>query len=568
MNKKVAFGFFSENMSYPCSMLAKIVQDEGWEPTLLYFEDLIEHDEVVKRLKEAAPDVIAVSCRTFERNQGIKVGRAAKELGIPIIIGGIHATSCSDDLQQTELFNVIVKGDGAGVIVDLLWNAPMMSNEIVHGKKHPDPRKYIYRVFSESQIQHIIKTKNLEILTSFGCPWECTYCANTSDGMKGFLKLPLEETLGEMARLVRLYDVKTILINDDTFGLSIKRVKEFRRIIEEQGLELTFRIQTRVDCFSEEHAKEYKRIGVNDILFGIETPSQKLSDFLDKRISTEDIYKAVDVCRKYKLPFNTNLIFGLPKMDEEDYQAAVDFVNETKPDNLTIYYFIPLPGSVLFPYCVENDHMPDGFNFEEFYDIRTVGDGIRETPGKLKNIDYDMARRYFEIIDNRESNAAKTTIIDVAKKCDDKKWVIFGTQRYFRSCIELLTHHEWKNCMGYFDYAEASELLGGGTYVARGLGHGAGKHLIARGQKQKQVGTDIRQFDPHTEEPPERIIVTVPLDVTFFAHTLPIIKEYIGEDFDGDIVSASTFTMITTDADRIGFDMSRGDFFSLEQMSA
>lgn len=539
MAKKLVLGFFSEDMSYVCSILATVAKDEGWEPVLIYFEDSISEEDAKNRLESEKPDLVALSIRTFERNTSLRVARGAKKLGIPTIVGGIHATACPNDLKDTGLFSAVVVGDGMGIFPDLLLNFENFSNEIIYGKKEPDITKYIYRHFSESQIEHIKKTKNIELLTTFGCPWECGYCANSSDGMKGFIKLPLRLVLEELGRLCNLYDVKTVLVLDDTFGISIRRVKEFREIIEDLGLELSFRIQTRVDCFSEEHAKAYQRIGVTDILFGVETPSQKLSDFLNKEIDVEDIYKAADLCRKYKFPFKPNLILGLPTQDEEDYEEAVRFVEKTKPDNLSMYYFIPLPGSTLYGYCIENGYMPDNWSFDDFYDYQTVGDGIRETPGKLKKIDYELAKSYFQKMDNREDKVAKIQILEVAKKCEGKKWLLFGTQRYFKSCAEILSNKVWKNCLGYYDYSDES--------------HDTRKFRVL-----------MKKYDPNQDSLPEMIVVTVPLDVTFFAHTLPIINETF--DFEGQIISASTFIEITSDSEKVGFDTKTGDFFTLADL--
>ncbi len=510
---KLLFGFFMDDMSYPASILSSLAINKGWEVEFLFVDNNTNDLEIEERIVEGKADLVALTFKTFERNKAFQVAKIAKALGVKIVGGGSHPSACPQDVVSSGLFDGVVVGDGMGVFEEILESFNSLKGEIITGRKHQDITAYTKRFFSESQKERIKKSKELDVFTSLGCPFSCHFCANN----KGFMKLPIKAVVDEIVKARELFAIENISIKDDTFTYSKARIREFQKLIEENGITLNYpTVSTRVNTFSDEIAEELVALGVESIYFGIETASPKLLKFLNKQATAEEAYRAAAICKKHGLAFKASLLFGVPTQDKEDYEATLDFVKEVKPALMTIFYFVPFPGSHMFDYCIENGYMPDDYSFDNYLSIDPNSSnfkGIRENTGKLKKIDYEMATEYMDKIRNIEQQTRDSIIIKTAHLADETKWILFGTSHYFNCVLESLSNTQWKNCLGYYDYNESAF-------------------------KHREFSINIPKYNWNdAREEPETVVVTTHNGMMFNKIISPLLKD----KFKGRILSVATY---------------------------
>ncbi|MBF0436077.1 MAG: radical SAM protein [Magnetococcales bacterium] len=454
MKKKLLFGFFSETFSFPASILSSLAIEANWECDLVFFDIADTEQEIANKIEQSKPDLVALTLRTFERNQAVRVAQIAHTMGCKVIAGGSHPTVCPDDLGKKPFFDGVVIGDGVGVFQQILSDYQNLSGQQIIGKPHQDLSKYYAnRLFTEKQIEEIRKSKMHYILTSMGCPFECTFCAS-----QPYKPFQLQDVINEIIQFVNEYGVERIVIFDDTFGLNLKRVKKFRKLLHEANVSPIFSLQMRASIFSEEFAKEFVAMGVTELGFGLETVSEKLLKFLNKKATVEDAYKSIEICRKYNLFPKINLLFGLPTQDQEDYENTLKFVKEMKPDAIFQHFYVPLPGSELYRYCIDHGYMPDDLSFDNYFGIdpkQKEFKGLLSNSGMLKNIDYDMASYYMNEIKRVTEDRLSPTILAKARIADEKNWILFGAGDYFHRVLEILSRHQWKNFLGYVNSSPA-----------------------------------------------------------------------------------------------------------------
>ena len=521
---KIVFGIFSDPMSIPASMMsAYILKNKGWDVDTIFFQDNDEN-KIIEQLTDSRIDILALSMKTFERSLAFQVAALAKKIGIKVICGGTHPTYAPEDVQSSLLFDAIIVGDGMGVLDDILDNHhELKDNTVISGKTLKDKRFYAMRYYTEKQKQLIQSSKMYELLTNIGCFGKCTFCATN----RNFFKIPIDVCAEVLIQDAKELDFKSVCVHDDIFTLSAKRLKQFRTLLEKEGMSFFFHVNGRTSIFAEKVAEELIAFGATDIVFGVETASSKLSTFLRKKGSYEDACRTAIICRKYDLPFKINLLLGLPTQDKEDYELTLDFLQETKPDTIYLNHFVPFPGSYLFDYCIKNGYMPDNWSYKDYCGVsRDNKDfkGFRQGFGMLKQIDYELVEYYHKKIKEFENQLKDTIIYSKIKEIDDRPWVIFGTGTYFYRVIDRIWLHKtnWKNLLGFYDYWDDNQSE-----------REFFKEEINTSKMPRFAWSKISKIKP------EVVVVTTHEDGNLLTIDLPYLRNKL--NYDGEIVSVSSY---------------------------
>ncbi|MDI6782389.1 MAG: hypothetical protein QME49_09860, partial [bacterium] len=86
---------------------------------------------------------------------------------IPIVLGGIYATICYEHASKYSGADYVVRGKGEEKCLELIKELCNYRAEIpMDGKIYP-----AYNLFR--------CLKYVSMVTSFGCPYQCTYCASS-----------------------------------------------------------------------------------------------------------------------------------------------------------------------------------------------------------------------------------------------------------------------------------------------------------------------------------------------------------------------------------------------------
>jgi len=452
---KIHFGIFGEDQNYGVSILANIAFEKGWDNDIYCYPYNVTEEEIEKSLADSNPDLVALSFMLCGRPDAFKVAKIAKKMGIKIFAGGVHPSTCPDDLVESGLFDAIIVGDGMGVFEEVLESYENFKNEIIIGKQHSDINKYMQRYFSERQKSIIKQSKTFRIFSNFGCPYNCYFCPPRPTG---FIRLPLKIVVEELKKAKEEFGIERIIFYDDTFTMDANRISEFRRQLERNNLSFIYQTPfARADTFTEKVAQELKLFGMEEFMFGVEAASEKLLNFLNKKITVADIHRASELCNKYNFRFKITLMVGIPTQTKDDYEQTLEFVKQTLPQQVIIHIFTPFPKTYLRDYCVKNGYIPEEINFDNYLGADPHSKGFRGFGEKpmLRNIDYEMAFRYKNEIEKVVDLQKESWITEVIKKANRHKWILFGTGEYFYEVLKKAGSLSLKNCIGYYDYDDS-----------------------------------------------------------------------------------------------------------------
>lgn len=206
------------------------------------------------------------------------------------------------------------------------------------------------------------------IITNRGCPFHCVYClANQTAGVKNRYR-SVENVIAEIKECVEQHGIRNFLFRSDLFTQNKRWVIKLCQAILDEGLDIEWACNSRVDTLTAEAAGWMKKAGCWIIAFGVESGSQETLDRIDKGAKVEDSYKAIQICREAGIKSSVYLLMGLPWDTRETIKAQEEYAKDLNPDVLEIFYAYPFPGTPLYRICVEAGLIKDGEIPKQAYD--------------------------------------------------------------------------------------------------------------------------------------------------------------------------------------------------------
>ncbi|MFZ5366053.1 MAG: B12-binding domain-containing radical SAM protein [Patescibacteria group bacterium] len=176
------------------------------------------------------------------------------------------------------------------------------------------------------------------ILTSVGCPFQCTYCAARNRGWR--TRSP-KNCVEELKQAKREYKILSFEVLDDAFNVDKKRVLEFCQLVKPLKLRWICANGLRADLFDEEQAKAMASSGCDSVAFGVESVDPQVLQNVKKGETIEQIAKAVDIAEKYFKNINGFFILGLPGSSYEKDLRSVEWLVKKRIMGIFSYY-VPL----------------------------------------------------------------------------------------------------------------------------------------------------------------------------------------------------------------------------------
>ncbi len=237
--------------------------------------------------------------------------------------------------------------------------------------------------------------KGALLLTSRGCPFNCSYCGcNLIFGRKLRFR-SFENIEAEVKFLKEKLDIEGIWIVDDTFTIKKEHAIGVARILKKYGL--IWGCQSRVDTINEELITIMRESGCVQIDFGVESGNQRILDeIIGKKTNITQITEAFALAKKHKVRTLANFMLGFPT---ETYQELKDTESIADLIDADVYIFsiaTPLPGTRLYELVNED------INPSEYSSLDWNGSELTERLNKsgIKNIFRERVRLHRKYLFN------------------------------------------------------------------------------------------------------------------------------------------------------------------------
>lgn len=411
---KVLFFFKSDFSTIPLSImtLAAQLKSNGHNCEFL---DLRFEPDFIKSTLDFNPDIIAYSVVSFTwayyQNLNLKI---KKEINAFSIFGGSHCTIYPDFINQ-EGVDAICIGEGEEAIVELvnkieqgkdIKNIPNIWVKIDNQIYKNDLRNLIadldqipfpdyeminkYRFYRNSGVYYI--------MTSRGCPHNCSYCINHfyrklyKDKGTYVRRRSVDNVIEELRIAKEKFNVKLIIFNDDIFTIDRMWLVDFAKKYKEL-ISIPFDAYTRVDTIDEELVSILSDMGCITLYFGIESGNTKLRKTVLKRnIENEQIIDIGLMIKKYNIKTVSFNMLNLPQESLKEAFETISINYKSKVDYPMGFVFQPFPNIDLTKYAQELGLIDSGN--VEFHDGLIYGKGLVQNKDRVQ-----ISRlRYFFII--------------------------------------------------------------------------------------------------------------------------------------------------------------------------
>lgn len=170
----------------------------------------------------------------------------------------------------------------------------------------------------------------LPAYTSRGCVYQCSFCAETIYWKK-YRKKSVFNIADTFEKMSKKYDKNILLLTDCLINPVVTELSE--EIIKRR-LSVYWDVYLKVDdrVCDPEFTFLWRKGGFYRARLGIESGSQKVLDLIDKRITLEQIKKAIRCLANAGIKTTTYWIAGHPGETEEDYQMTLDLLDELHED--------------------------------------------------------------------------------------------------------------------------------------------------------------------------------------------------------------------------------------------
>lgn len=305
------------------------------------FEVSIKDDNVEEVDFDAKTDLVGITTMTTLAPRAYELAAEFRRRGVPVILGGIHASMMIDEASQYA--DCIVAGEAEGVwptVLDDFVNKrlkKLYKGSGLHNLENlPMPRLDLLkkdRYFSTSLI-----------MASRGCPHDCHYCSVTTFWGKGFRYRPVPDVIAELKTLP---DKMIFFADDNLYGNKVYAKKLFKEMIP-----LKKKWSCQGDCLianDPELLRLAAESGCQWIFIGIESISQKNLAKMRKSFNKVEQYKeSFKKIQDAGISIFGSFIFGLDEDDERVFKDTVDFAIDARLDGANFYILTPLPGTKLF----------------------------------------------------------------------------------------------------------------------------------------------------------------------------------------------------------------------------
>lgn len=331
--------------------------------------------ETVERAVASQSAFIGLSAFTEDYQSVMKLAGAIKQRSsAKIVIGGIHATVAPEDyfIHTDSPVDIAVVGDGEIPLTNLIaaekkgiksWEtinglvfrkgadiirtapqlvSPPLDNVPLHPYHKLDMNFYLQ---PQQFLLRSIYLSGLHVFTSRGCPYGCTFCANSRKQVRF---RPLDSVIEELRYLKETYRIDGFYIHDDTFAIKSSRVIEFCEKLSALNYKFVWGMEGRVNEFPDSMFRTLTQSGCIQIDFGVESGSQASLDRMKKGTRVEDAEEVFRRCNKEKIRTYANFMINTPEETEDDLRKTVELMEKIEATSYGICITTPYPGTEIY----------------------------------------------------------------------------------------------------------------------------------------------------------------------------------------------------------------------------
>lgn len=339
--------------------------------SLMFSQCWVEARALIRAIKQAYPDLV-------------------------VVLGGEHPSAMPEYvLRDCPDADYAITGEGEIALLELVWRhlggldvdeIPGVarideSGAFVHqqtGRRIADfanlprPAWHLCEVksfFEGSWFHGIPYGRNMLILATRGCPYQCTFCSNPSMWTTRYMMRPPADVVDEIEWLVSTYGANSLDFEDLTAIVKKEWTLAFCDEIKRRKLDIVWQLPTgtRSEALDAEALQALYDTGCRLLVYAPESGSERSLQIVKKKVNLDRLTASMKEALRIGHTGKINLIIGFPHETRVDcwktilYAARVALLGA---HDCLISAFTPYPGSELFEELRKDGTIPkldDGY---------------------------------------------------------------------------------------------------------------------------------------------------------------------------------------------------------------
>lgn len=292
------------------------------------------------------PDLVGITAFTSQANRAYEVAAHFRNLGIPVVMGGIHATMYRD--EALERVDSVVTGEA-----ESLWRQVLEDTRQGRLKRLYDGG--LAEINDVPPARHDLLDGRYAfgaIQTTRGCPLNCSFCSVTAFNGARYRQRPIADVVREF-RSIR--EKHVLVVDDNLIGTRpehIARAKDMFGALAQANLRKEWIAQATINFADDEELLSLAaKAGCRGVFIGFESPAPEGLLEIGKKFNLlkgRDFRASVRRIQRHNILVVGSFIIGLDIDKPGIGKRIAEAARRYRVDNLNTLFLTPLPGTHLW----------------------------------------------------------------------------------------------------------------------------------------------------------------------------------------------------------------------------
>jgi hypothetical protein len=301
------------------------------------------------------PDLVGITAFTAQANRAYEVATHFRKLGVPVVMGGIHATMCLEEAMKR--VDSVVTGEAEGI-----W--PQVLEDARHGSLKQWYDGGLAEIDDVLPARHDLLSAGYAfgaIQTTRGCPLNCSFCSVTAFNGAHYRQRPIPDVVREFKSIREKH---VLVVDDNLIGVRrrhIARAKGLFRAMAQANLRKEWVAQTTINFADDEELLALAaKAGCRGVFIGFESPTPEGLLNLGKKFNLlkgRDFRACVRRIQRHNIMVVGSFIIGLDNDEPGIGKCIAEVASQYGVDNLNVLFLTPLPGTRLWNQMTSAGHI-------------------------------------------------------------------------------------------------------------------------------------------------------------------------------------------------------------------
>lgn len=342
-------------------------------------------------------EIVGITTTSFNYQNAIKIATKAKEEGVLVVLGGVHARALKYNiLEKQKAIDYVIDGEGELPLLKLIQgesmenipnlvyrdNGSVLENKKIFNDLSVMPiidrnfiniNRYIdnYKSFNIHNFDYLRPTS---VYTHKGCRWRdisggCVFCARKDTK---FQMRHIEQIWHEIRNLYEQHKIDCIWNIADDFLADLEWVKKFSKS-KPKNFDIKFLIYSRSDNINKDAIALLDLLNIHEILVGFESGDSRMLINARKGCRLEDNYRAIKLLGKTKIKVYPTFVLGLPGESRDSIKKTIDFMHYVMGNcdvsRLVVSILIPFPGSYTYQNLISHEKLQGKYLLKDDFNV-------------------------------------------------------------------------------------------------------------------------------------------------------------------------------------------------------